>query len=133
MAEPAPVSAESPSPPPQPAPVRPKYKVVVSDFHLGKGRHFRDGTQNILEDFIYDKEFAEFLNYYRSGSFADADVEVILNGDILNLLQIDTYGVHTHLITERATIRAVERIVVGHPEFFQALRRFAATPFHSIS
>jgi UDP-2,3-diacylglucosamine pyrophosphatase LpxH len=112
---------------------RPKYKVVVSDFHLGKGRYFRDGTQNILEDFIYDREFAEFVNYHRSGSFADADVELILNGDILNLLQIDTFGVHTHLITERGVIRAVERIVSGHPEFFQALKRFAGTPGHTIS
>ena len=110
-----------------------RYKLVVSDFHLGKGRYFRDGTQNILEDFIYDREFAEFLNYYRQGHFADAEVEIILNGDILNLLQIDTYGVQTHLMTERSVIRAMEKIVAGHPEFFQALRRFAATPGHSIS
>lgn len=112
---------------------RPKYKVVVSDFHLGKGRYFRDGTQNILEDFIYDREFAEFLTYYRSGSYADADVELILNGDILNLLQIDTYGVHTHLITERSVVRSLEKIIQGHPEFFHALKRFASTPGHTIS
>lgn len=112
---------------------RPRYKVVVSDFHLGKGRYFKDGTQNILEDFIYDREFAEFLNFYRSGPYAEAEVELILNGDILNLLQIDTWGVHTHLITERSVERAVERIVAGHPEFFEALRRFSAAPNHSIA
>jgi UDP-2,3-diacylglucosamine pyrophosphatase LpxH len=112
---------------------RPKFKLVVSDFHLGKGRYFRDGTQNIFEDFIYDREFAEFLNFHRTGESADAEVELILNGDILNLLQIDTYGVHTHLITERSVVRAVEKIVAGHPEFFLALRRFAATPHHTIS
>ncbi len=116
-----------------PEQARQKYKLVVSDFHLGKGRYFRDGTQNILEDFVYDREFAEFLNYYRSGSFADAEVEVILNGDILNLLQIDSFGVHTHHMTERMVVRAVEKIVEGHPDFFLALRRFAATPHHSIS
>jgi UDP-2,3-diacylglucosamine pyrophosphatase LpxH len=119
------------SPPHQPA--RPKYRLVVSDFHLGKGRHFSDGTQNILEDFIYDREFAEFLNYHRSGEFAEADVELVLNGDILNLLQMDTWGVHTHMVTERAMSRAVEKIVAGHPEFFQALRRFASTPGHTVS
>ena len=112
---------------------RARFKLVVSDFHLGKGRYFRDGTQNILEDFIYDREFAEFLTYYRSGTYADAEVELILNGDILNLLQIDTWGVYTHLITEKSVVRAVERIVAGHPDFFQALRKFAATPGHSIS
>jgi UDP-2,3-diacylglucosamine pyrophosphatase LpxH len=115
------------------AELRPKYKLVVSDFHLGKGRYFRDGTQNILEDFIYDREFAEFLNFYRSGAYADAEVELILNGDILNLLQIDNWGVHTHLMTESSMVRAVERIVAGHPEFFQGLRRFAATPGHTVS
>lgn len=120
-------------PPRRPVAENPRYKLVVSDFHLGKGRYFRDGTQNILEDFIYDREFAEFVTYYRSGSFADADVELVLNGDILNLLQIDTMGVHTHLVTERSVVHAVERIVAGHPEFFQALRRFAATPKHTIS
>jgi UDP-2,3-diacylglucosamine pyrophosphatase LpxH len=122
-----------PTPPGPPTPARRKFKLIVSDFHLGKGRYFRDGTQNILEDFIYDREFAEFLNYHRSGAFADADVELILNGDILNLLQMDTWGVFTHLITERSVVRAVERIIAGHSEFFQALRRFASTPGHSIS
>lgn len=123
----------APAAPAEPEALRPRYKLVVSDFHLGKGRYFRDGTQNILEDFIYDREFAEFLAYHRSGDYADAEVELILNGDILNLLQIDTYGVHTHLMTERSVMRAVEKIVAGHPEFFLALRRFAATPGHSIS
>lgn len=113
--------------------VLPKFKLVVSDFHLGKGRYFPDGTLNLLEDFLYDREFAEFLSFYRSGIYADSDVELILNGDILNLLQIDTWGVHTHLITERSVVRAVERIVVGHPEFFEALRRFAAAPNHRVT
>ena len=112
---------------------RPRFKLVVSDFHLGKGRYFADGTKNILEDFVYDREFADFLAHYRTGDFADADVEVILNGDILNLLQIDTYGVHTHLITERGVVRAVKRIIQGHPEFFLALRRWVQTPHHSVS
>ncbi len=110
-----------------------RYKVVVSDFHLGKGRFFEDGTQNIMEDFIYDREFSEFLNYYRTGVYAEAEVELILNGDILNLLQMDTFGVHTHMITEGSVIRAVQKIVKGHPEFFDALKKFAATPKHFIS
>jgi UDP-2,3-diacylglucosamine pyrophosphatase LpxH len=112
---------------------RRRYKLVVSDFHLGKGRYFRDGSQNILEDFVYDREFAEFLQYHRSGEFAEAEVELIFNGDILNLLQIDAYGVHTHLITERSVVRAIEKICAGHPDFFQAIRRFLTTPGHTIS
>ncbi len=109
-----------------------KIKLVVSDFHLGKGRTLSDGTQNILEDFIYDREFSEFLAYYSTGPYANAEVELILNGDILNLLQMDSWGVHTHLITERAVTRAVRKIAEGHPEFFSALRSFAAASQHSI-
>src|SRR3954464_7374982 len=85
-------------------PSKPRFKLVVSDFHLGKGRYFADGTQNILEDFVYDREFADFLTFYRTGTYLDSEVELILNGDILNLLQMDTYGVHTHLITERSVM-----------------------------
>ncbi len=111
---------------------RPRYKLVLSDFHLGKGRYFRDGSPNLLEDFVYDREFAEYLDHYRSGEFQNADVELILNGDILNLLQMDTYGVYTPLFTERSTERSVRRIVQGHPEFFEALRRWSATEGHTI-
>jgi len=116
----------------QEKPRRPQYKLIVSDFHMGKGRYFADGTQNILEDFIYDREFSEFLHFYCSGPYADADVELILNGDILNLLQIDTWGVHTHLFTEKSVIRAVKRIAEGHSQAFEGLRKFATTPHHRI-
>ena len=111
----------------------PKYKLVVSDFHLGKGRYFKDGTPNVLEEFVYDHEFSDFLQFYRTGEYAEAEIEVILNGDILNLLQIDYLGVHTHLFTERSQVHAVKKIVEGHPVFFQALRRWAATPGHTIA
>jgi UDP-2,3-diacylglucosamine pyrophosphatase LpxH len=114
-------------------PRRRRLKLVVSDFHLGKGRFFRDGTQNILEDFVHDREFAEFLDWHSGPEFNDADIELVLNGDILNLLQVDSWGVHTHMITERSVTRAVKRIVAGHPEFFAALRRWAMTPGRTIA
>jgi UDP-2,3-diacylglucosamine pyrophosphatase LpxH len=82
---------------------------------------------------LYDREFSEFLLYYQTGEYAQAPVEIILNGDILNLLQADYYGVHTHLMTERSQIYALKKIIAGHPDFFSALRRFAATPSHSIA
>jgi UDP-2,3-diacylglucosamine pyrophosphatase LpxH len=110
-----------------------KYKLVVSDFHLGKGRYLGDGTPNILEDFIYDREFSEFLDYHCRGEFELAEVELVLNGDILNLLQMDSMGVHTHLVTERNTCRAIQKIAQGHPQFFDAIQRFCTLPGHSVS
>jgi len=106
----------------------PEIKLVVSDFHLGTGRKHRNGATNHLEDFLFDEEFAEFLDYHCSGRYAQMDVELVLNGDILNLIQIEDHGIHTHLLTERATCRALRRIVAGHTVFFEALGRFAQAP-----
>lgn len=110
-----------------------KYKLVVNDFHLGKGPVLKDGTVNILEDFRYGKRFAEFLEYYRTGEFAEAHVELIINGDFLNLLQIDYMGIHTYLVTERMVVHAVRAIIAGHPDVFEALREFAEAPNHEIA
>lgn len=109
-----------------------KYKLVVSDFHLGRGRYFKDGFRNILEDFNYDDAFIAFLHYYASGEYAEAEVELIINGDFLNLLQINYKGVHTYLMTERIVLEGLRQIVRGHAELFDALKRFAASPKHSV-
>lgn len=109
-----------------------KLKLVVSDFHIGRGRYFRDGSRNILEDFNYDDAFIAFLYFYSSDEYAQAEVELIINGDFFNLLQINYKGVHTYLMTERIVLDGVKQSVAGHPELFAALRRFAAQPNHSI-
>lgn len=110
-----------------------RYKLVVSDFHIGEGRYFKDGTRNILEDFQYDEQFVAFLEYYSSGDYRDAEVELVINGDFLNLLQINYKGVYTYLMTERVVIEGLRRIIAAHNEIFKALARFAATPGHRIS
>lgn len=109
-----------------------KFKLVVSDFHIGRGRFFKDGTRNILEDFHYDDAFISFLNYYCSGEYAEAEIELVINGDFLNLLQINYKGVHTYLMTERIVLEGLKHIVAGHRELFGTLRKFAATPNHSV-
>ncbi len=110
-----------------------RVKVIVSDFHLGKGPLLKDGTVNILEDFRFGPSFVEFLNYYRTGEYENCEVELVINGDFLNLLQIDYFGVHSYLITERMVNHAVRSILDGHAEVFQALREFASTPHHAIA
>lgn len=110
-----------------------RIKLVVNDFHIGKGSILKDGTVNILEDFRYDRQFAEFLEYYSQGEFADAEVELIINGDFLNLLQIDYLGIHTYLVSEKMVSHSVRAIIAGHPEVWDALRRFATAPNHEIA
>src|SRR4051812_23869982 len=105
-----------------------KIKVVVSDFHLGKGHILPDGSLNIFEEFYYDEKFIEFLEYYSTGEYSGADVEVIINGDFLNLLQTDYKGHFTTVITESIDLYKIKTIVEGHRAVFDALRSFAGLP-----
>lgn len=98
--------------------------LVLSDLHLGRGRYLRSGQVNILEDFIEDERFKEFAQYHSSGEFAQEEVHLFLNGDILNLIQIDIDGVFSHIIDEERTIKALEIIALGHPDFFKGLKDF---------
>jgi UDP-2,3-diacylglucosamine pyrophosphatase LpxH len=94
--------------------------------HLGAGRVLEDGRLNQLEEFYFDERFAEFLHYYTTGEYANAAVEIVLNGDIFNFLQTDYKGHYLTVITESITLDQIERIVIGHIVFFNALRDFAA-------
>ncbi|MBP7843224.1 MAG: hypothetical protein KA116_00270 [Proteobacteria bacterium] len=110
-----------------------KYKIVVSDFHLGKGRLLPDGSINVLEDFIAGREWQEFCEFYSSGPFFDAEVELILNGDILNSIQVDYRGYYSPIITESIAVEKVKSIMNGHPKFFEALKKFADCPKHTLT
>ena len=110
-----------------------KVKLVISDFHMGSGRWLPDGTLNPLEQFIYDEKFIQLLEYYSHGEYAHAEVELIINGDFLNTIQVDYDEVLPYSITEKGSVEKVKKIVAGHPEIFEALRKFADTPSHSIT
>lgn len=109
-----------------------KYKLVVSDFHIGKGNVLPDGTVNVLEDFIADTKFTEFLDHYSSGVYYDAEVELIMLGDILNLIQVDYRGYYSPVLTEEISLEKLKSCIRGHKEFFDALRNFAQQPNKSI-
>lgn len=110
-----------------------KLKLVVSDFHVSKGLLLEDGSLNLLEDFLYDAEFSEFLRFFSSEDFKRADVELILNGDFLNTLQVDLREENPTLITESLSLAKVKAIIEGHQEMFEALKEFARAPNHSIT
>lgn len=64
-----------------------KIKLVISDFHLSRGRWLADGRRNPLEDFHQDGRFKEFLEYYSTG--------MIINGDFFDPLNVHLLGVLT--------------------------------------
>lgn len=110
-----------------------KVKLVISDFHLGRGRWLEDGTLNPLEQFIYDEKFIQLLDYYSSDLFRKDEVELIINGDFLNTIQVDYDEKLPDSITERGSLEKMEKIIAGHPEIFDALKKFAAAPNHSLT
>lgn len=107
-------------------------KLVVSDLHLGRGRFTSEGIRNPYEDFFFDESFSEFMGYYTSGTYTDYDVELIINGDFLNLLQADILkdGV---TIGEPESVLMLQRIIKGHPVFFDSLRQFLYALNHHVS
>ena len=102
--------------------------LVLSDLHLGKGKFLRNGQINLLEDFAEDEKFYEFCDYYSSGEYEDEEVHLVLNGDILNLIQIDIDGVFSNIIDDTVTSRAIDSIVAGHIRFFEGLKKFIKSP-----
>ena len=102
--------------------------LAVSDLHLGRGKFLSNGQLNILEDFDEDELFFEFLEFYSSGKFYWTDVHLVLNGDILNLIQIDHDGVFSHIIDEEHTCKSLQKIHDAHKTFFQAIKGFMASP-----
>jgi UDP-2,3-diacylglucosamine pyrophosphatase LpxH len=107
--------------------------LVLSDLHLGKGKFLSNGQLNLLEDFFENDRFCEFLEYYSTGDYFAQKIHLILNGDILNLIQIDIEGVFTHIIDEALTVRALDLIYQGHNDFFKALKSFIEKPNKEIT
>ncbi|MDP8254174.1 MAG: metallophosphoesterase [Candidatus Alcyoniella australis] len=105
-----------------------KHKLIVSDFHLAAGPKGPDGRRNRLEDFFRDEQFIEFLDFFRSNQYAEREVELVFNGDFLNELLVPYRGSHPVRITEEMSLEKVQTIIAGHPEVFDALQRFAASP-----
>ncbi len=101
-----------------------RIKLIASDFHLGTGRRNEDGSLNTLEDFIFDERFIEFLEYYSTGDYTNAEVELILNGDFFNMIQTPVDGLVPTDVTEEISLRQLARIVDGHPQVVAALQAF---------
>lgn len=107
--------------------------LIVSDFHLGKGKFLTNGQINILEDFSYDDQFCDFLDHYSSGLNYLSEIHLVFNGDILNLIQVDVEGVFNHIIDDEHTQNALQLIYRGHKSFFSSIKKFLNSPNKSMT
>lgn len=108
--------------------------MVISDLHLGSG--VRPGETNPFEDFHYDDVFEEWLKHHslqkQDSLRAHKEVELILNGDIFDLLKIMIDGVWPTEITEEVACNKLKQCLDGHPRFVSALKAFIANEKHRI-
>ena len=101
-----------------------KIILVISDTHLGAGA-IVDGRRNPLEDFHSDKELVDFFDYYSSGDYQNLDVEIIINGDFLDLLAVPYVKYFDdEFWSEKAALDKLEMIIKAHPEVFGAMKKF---------
>lgn len=109
-----------------------KFKIVVSDLHLSAGR-VAEG--NPLEDFGSDQEFAALLEQTIVESEREgAEVELILNGDVFEMLQVPHVTAFDpvteyppkwyHSSSEEDSVLKMAIIIEGHRRFFEGLGRF---------
>jgi len=98
--------------------------IVISDLHLSAGLSI-DGKRNVLEDFHSDQELVSFFEFYSSGHYLHSNVEIVINGDFLDLLAVpyvdffdDEYW------SEKASLEKLRIILDAHTEVIEALDNF---------
>ncbi len=101
-------------------------KLIVSDLHVGTGS--TTGQFNPFEDFHYDRQFRAFVDHFCAAPYSETSVELILAGDIFDLLKTEVDGSYPDQITEEVALYKLTRCLDGHPEFLAALRYFVAAP-----
>ncbi|HET6334940.1 MAG TPA: metallophosphoesterase [Polyangiales bacterium] len=97
-------------------------RIVVSDLHLGTG--VEKGKRNPFEDFYEDERFAELLSHYDDQAGDQSEIELILNGDIFDLLKVKLDGTWPTEITAEIATEKLRLCLEGHPKFVLSLRRF---------
>lgn len=105
---------------------------MISDIHLGAGEYI-NGKKNVLEDFHYDQEMVDFLNYFSTGHYSHRSVELIINGDFFDLLAVPYVEYFDdEFWSEEAALEKMKMIVEAHPEVMSALNEFAGNKNKSI-
>lgn len=94
-------------------------RVVLSDLHLGTGSPA--GVPNVLEDFHHDAAFADLLAHYDRVA-GPGELELVLNGDIFDLLKVKIGGRWPAEITDEIATEKLRQCLDGHPVFVHALR-----------
>lgn len=101
-----------------------KTVIVISDLHLSAGITV-NGKRNVLEDFHADQELVDFFSYYSSATYSHAHVEIIINGDFLDLLAVPYVNYFDdEYWSEEASLKKLEIILDAHSEVMDSITNF---------
>lgn len=104
-----------------------KTVLVISDLHLSAGETIQ-GKRNPLEDFHFDDELVSFLKYFSSNKNLNRHVELVINGDFLDLLAVPYVEYFDdEFWSEKAANEKLDMIIKAHPEVMTALDDFLHT------
>ena len=105
-----------------------KVVLVISDLHLSAGKMIK-GKRNLLEDFHYDNELIDFLNYYSSGDYENIEVELVINGDFLDFLAVPYVEFYDdEFWSESAALAKLRMIMKAHRDVLDALKSYLTKP-----
>lgn len=90
--------------------------VVLSDVEMGAG--------GVLDDFPHSPFLAELCASYNEPPYAGLPVDLVFNGDTLDLLKTPVDGKYTRHVTEALALAKLERVLRAHPAFAQGVRAF---------
>jgi UDP-2,3-diacylglucosamine pyrophosphatase LpxH len=102
-----------------------KLKIIISDFHIGSGKHTTEGDHNIGEDFHHDEDFIDLLETFMKQYPRGGDMELIINGDFLNFIYVGYRGTFPIDVTEAISVEKLTQILNAHPTVFDTLAKFA--------
>lgn len=83
-----------------------------------------DGQRNYLEDFHHDEEMVEFLEYYSTGDYLNREVELVINGDLFDLLAVPYVSFYDDEYWSEGGLEKLKMIIAGHPEVIEGFGNF---------
>ncbi|MEZ4288666.1 MAG: hypothetical protein R3A47_11130 [Polyangiales bacterium] len=75
------------------------------------GTGVRPGQPNPMEDFVHDDRFAELLKHYGREAGPERGVELILNGDIFDLLKVKVGGKWPLEVTDEIATNKLQQCI----------------------